>query len=513
MKRIKILWVDDEIDLLKSHILFLETKGYDTSPCNNGRDAIDRVAEEVFDVVLLDENMPGLNGIETLAAIKSRKPNLPIIMVTKNEEEQIMEEAIGTKISDYLIKPVNPYQILSSLKKTLDHKSLIAEKTTQNYREEFTTLSHRLLDLKTANDWTQFYKELVFWELELETLEDQEWYKMFEGQWKEANIQFSQFIESHYEDWLHNDNGPILSHNAFQRLVYPHLSASTPTLLLVIDNLRLDQWQTLMPSIEEIASLQEDKTYFSLLPTATQYARNSFFAGLTPLQIQTQFPDWWVAESDEKGKNLHEADLLKANCIRLGYTRPISYHKIIHSSQGQQLVNSLQNHSHEGLTAVVYNFVDMISHAKTDMDVIKELASDNKAYRSLTHSWFKNSSLKELIKKAVSLNYKVILTTDHGTINVELPSSVIGDRETSMNLRYKTGKSLTYNKKDVYACNDPKKLELPSPYFNTPFIFAKGNRYFVYKNNYNHYVKHFKNTYQHGGISMEEMILPFVVLR
>lgn len=303
MKRIKILWVDDEIDLLKSHILFLETKGYDTSPCNNGRDAIDRVAEEVFDVVLLDENMPGLNGIETLAAIKSRKPNLPVIMVTKNEEEQIMEEAIGTKISDYLIKPVNPYQILSSLKKTLDHKSLIAEKTTQNYREEFTTLSHRLLDLKTANDWTQFYKELVFWELELETLEDQEWYKMFEGQWKEANIQFSQFIESHYEDWLHNDNGPILSHNAFQRLVYPHLSASTPTLLLVIDNLRLDQWQTLMPSIEEIASLQEDKTYFSLLPTATQYARNSFFAGLTPLQIQTQFPDWWVAESDEREKS------------------------------------------------------------------------------------------------------------------------------------------------------------------------------------------------------------------
>ena len=513
MKRIKILWVDDEIDLLKSHIIFLETKGYDSSPCNNGRDAIDRVREEYFDVVLLDENMPGLTGIETLAAIKNRRPSLPVIMITKNEEEQIMDEAIGTKISDYLIKPINPYQILSSLKKILNHKSLIAKKTTQNYREEFSSLSHRLLDLNSPKDWAQYYKDLVFWELELESLEDQEWHNMFEGQWKEANIQFSKYIELHYQDWIQKDSGPILSHNAFQRLVYPHLSASTPTLLIVIDNLRLDQWQTLLPSIEQIATLLDEKTYYSLLPTTTQYARNSFFAGLTPLQIQTQFPTWWVTESNEIGKNLFEEELLKANCIRLGYRRPISYHKVIQSSQGHHLVNTIQNHTHEGLTAVVYNFVDMISHAKTDMNVIKELTSDNKAYRSLTHSWFKNSSLIELIKKALSLEYKVILTTDHGTINVDLPSSIIGDKETNLNLRYKTGKSLTYNKKDVYTCQDPKKLELPTYHINSPFIFAKANRYFVYKNNYNHFVQHFKNTYQHGGISMEEMILPFVVLR
>ena len=439
-------------------------------------------------------------------AAKSDQIDLQSLVKALKEQEQVIrtleqqKHSMSSKVQVYqknISNQVNRKDSLQSNEGTAQQELASIAPNQQEIEQQLHSFGHELEQKKKL----------------LESLEDQEWHNMFEGQWKEANIQFSKYIELHYQDWIQKDSGPILSHNAFQRLVYPHLSASTPTLLIVIDNLRLDQLQTLLPSIEQIATLLDEKTYYSLLPTTTQYARNSFFAGLTPLQIQTQFPTWWVTESNEIGKNLYEEELLKANCIRLGYRRPISYHKVIQSSQGHHLVNTIQNHTHEGLTTVVYNFVDMISHAKTDMNIIKELTSDNKAYRSLTHSWFKNSSLIELIKKALSLEYKVILTTDHGTINVDLPSSIIGDKETNLNLRYKTGKSLTYNKKDVYTCQDPKKLELPTYHINSPFIFAKANRYFVYKNNYNHFVQHFKNTYQHGGISMEEMILPFVVLR
>ena len=513
MNRIKILWVDDEIEMLKSHILFLKERGYDTTPCSNGRDALDIIHEEAFELVLLDENMPGLGGLETLNALKNIKPNIPVVMITKNEEEHIMEEAIGAKISDYLIKPVNPHQILSSLKKTLNHKALIAEKTSKSYQQEFTKLSHRLTALETAQDWENYFKDLIYWELELESVEDNEWNEIFNVQLKEANAQFAKFIEKNYGNWMQGEASPVLSHTAFKTLVWPHLSESTPTLLILIDNLRFDQWRTLQPEINQMCTIASEQTYYSLLPTATQYARNAFFAGLTPLEIEKRFPQWWKMDNDEGGKNLYEAELLQAQCDRLGWKRPLSYHKIVHSEEGQQLVKNLHNHTHEGLTAVVYNFVDMISHAKTEMEVIKELASDNKAYRSLTQSWFNNSSLKELIKKALTLNFTLLLTTDHGTINVEHPSSVIGDRETSLNLRYKTGKSITYNSKEVLTCTDPNSFQLPAVSLNSPYIFAKGNHFFVYKNNFHHYAQYFKNTFQHGGVSLEEMILPFVVLR
>jgi len=513
MNWIKVLWVDDEIEMLKPHFLFLKERGYETTPCTNGLDALDLIKEISFDIVLLDENMPGLNGLETLNGIKNNSPDLPVVMITKNEEEQIMNEAIGAKISDYLIKPVNPNQILLSLKKILEHKSLIAEKTTQNYQQQFRELSLSLIHLETHEDWIEHYKRLMYWESELESLEDPSLFEVFETQMQEANVQFAKFIEKNYSDWMQGKGGPILSHQAFEHFVCPQLKEHQPTLLLMIDNLRFDQWRTIASEVKDYCKLLSEHSYFSILPTATQYARNAFFAGRTPLDLSKTFSQWWKNDTDEGGKNLHEFELLQTLCSRLGIDRPMSYHKITQIQQCQQLIKNLQNHTHEGLTTVVYNFVDMISHAKTEMEVIKELAPDNKAYRSLTASWFKNSPLKDLIKKASSLGFQILLTTDHGTINVGHPSEVIGDKETSLNLRYKAGKSLTFQPKDVIHCKNPKSFQLPSFYgVNSSYIFAKNDSYFVYKNNYNQYAKFFNNTFQHGGVSLEEMIIPFVVL-
>ena len=512
MSRIKILWIDDEIEILKSHFLFLSDRGYNIMPCNNGQDAIDIIDTQDFDAVLLDENMPGLSGLETLQEIKNKKPLLPVIMITKNEEERIMEDAIGGKISDYLIKPVNPNQILLSLKKILDHKHLIAEKTTQNYQREFGKLAIELNNLNTHKDWVKHFEKLIYWELELESLDDPSLLGIFESQKKEVNYLFAKFIRKNYGNWIKKEDGPLLSHRLFQKLVLPELKENKPTILLVIDNLRFDQWKILREEILVPYNISKELTHFSILPTATQYSRNSFFAGMTPLKIQKQFPHWWKFDHEDGGKNLHEEDLLRAQCERLGMDRPISFHKIIQTNQCNQLIKNLQNHVHEGLTTIVYNFVDMISHAKTEMEIIKELAPDNKAYRSLTLSWFKNSPLKKLLKKSAELGFKLLITTDHGTINVSQPSAVIGNKETSLNLRYKAGRSITFETKDVLFCDNPNNFELPSFSLNSQYIFAIKDHYFVYKNNYNNFVNYYKNTFQHGGISMEEMIVPFIVL-
>ncbi len=513
MDRIKILWVDDEIEMLKPHFLFLKERGYDTTPCTNGQDALDLIKSNNYEIILLDENMPGLNGLETLQEIKNMKPFLPVVMITKNEEEHIMEDAIGAKISDYLIKPVNPNQILLSLKKNLDQKKLIAKKTTLNYQKEFGNLSTSLNSLVGHQDWISHYEKLIHWELELENIEDQSMFDIFKSQKKEANSLFAKFIQNNYFNWIDGSDGPILSHQLFKKSVLPEIKTHKPTILLVIDNLRFDQWKIIRSEFLNSYIVEKESAYFSILPTATQYSRNAFFAGLTPLEIQKQFPQWWKYDHEDGGKNIHEENLLRAQCSRLGIERPISYHKLTELNQSQQLIKNLQNYSHEGLTVIVLNFVDMISHAKTEMEMIKELAPDDKAYRSLTLSWFKNSSLKKIISKAAKLKFQLLLTTDHGTINVANPSEVIGDKETSMNLRYKTGRSLTFKSKDVYDCETPNSLKLPSISLNSHYIFAKGDNYFVYKKNYNHFVNLFRHTYQHGGISLEEMIVPFVVLR
>ncbi|MFD2890687.1 response regulator [Flavobacterium chuncheonense] len=514
MNKIKILWVDDEIDLLKPHILFLEKKNYEVTTCNNGQDAIDLFDANNFDVVFLDENMPGLSGLETLQELKERKSSVPVIMITKSEEEYIMEEAIGSKIADYLIKPVNPHQILLSLKKNLDHSRLVSEKTTLDYQKEFRKIAMEMAMVNSYEDWVELYKKLVYWEMELETIEDQSMVEILESQKIEANMQFGKFIERNYEDWIQDpDDAPVLSHRVFGQYVAPEIrKKDKPILFVVIDNLRYDQWKAFESTVATYYKTVKETSYYSILPTATQYARNAIFSGLTPLEMEKKFPQYWKNDIDEGGKNLYEGEFLTEQLKRLGLNIKQEYYKITNFKDGKKLAENFKSLKDNDLTTIVYNFVDMLSHAKTEMDVVKELAADDKAYRSLTVSWFKNSPLLEIIQQAQRLGFKLIITTDHGTINCKNPSKVIGDKNTSLNLRYKTGRSLTYEDKDVYAVKDPKRIGLPALTMSSSFIFAKNDLFLAYVNNFNHYVSYYRNTYQHGGVSLEEMIIPFVIL-
>jgi len=512
MSTAKILWVDDEIQLLKPHMLFLEKKNYNVTPCTNGADAVQIIGEEPFDIIFLDENMPGLSGLETLSQIKEKLPNLPVIMITKSEEEYIMEEAIGSKIADYLIKPVNPNQILLSLKKNLDTSRLVSEKTTSSYQQEFRKISMDLAMVNTYEDWIELYKKLVHWEIQLESISDVGMTEILESQKNEANSQFFKFIKKNYQDWFEGNDHPVLSHELFKQVIVPQIDKDNGTLLIVIDNLRYDQLRVLEPIINDYYKMVDETSFFSILPTATQYARNAIFSGLTPLKMEKNHPNYWKNDTDDGGKNLFEHDFLTAQINRLGLDLNHDYFKITSVNGGKDLVNNFEKINENDLTVIVYNFVDMLSHSRTEMDMIKELASDDKAYRSLTVSWFKNSPLLEMIQKAQKMGLKLIITTDHGTINTIKPAKVIGDKNTSSNLRYKTGRSLSYNNKEVYAVQDPKSIQLPSIYMSSSFIFAKEDYFFAYPNKFNHFVKYYKNTYQHGGISLEEMIIPCISL-
>lgn len=512
MSEIKVLWVDDEIDLLKPHIIFLENRNYKVTTAQSGKDALEEIKKETFDIVFLDENMPGLSGLETLAEIKELQASIPVVMITKSEEEYIMEEAIGSKIADYLIKPVNPNQILLSLKKNLDHSRLISEKTTSNYQQEFRKIAMDLSMVNSFEEWKDLYQKLVYWELELEGIEDSGMFEILESQKTEANSQYCKFIDKNYADWFSNPSeAPTMSNTLFRDKIQPQLNQGTPTLLVVIDNLRFDQWKAFEPTVASVYKKTQEELFCSILPTATQYSRNSIFSGLMPSEMEKMHPDLWLNDTEEGGKNMKEAEFLEAQLKRLGLKLNWSYHKISSLKQGKKLVENFKSHKDEDLTVLVYNFVDMLSHSKTEMEVIKELASTDKSYRSLTQSWFKNSPLLEIIQQAARLGFKLIITTDHGTINVKNPSKVIGDKNTSLNLRYKTGKSLTYEDKEVLAAKDPKSIYLPTINMSSSFIFAKSDYFFAYPNNYNHYVSYYRNTYQHGGVSLEEMIIPFAV--
>lgn len=510
---IKILWVDDEIEYLKPHILFLEQKGYQVVTATNGQDAIDLFGQENFDIVFLDENMPGISGLETLSELKEHKSTIPVIMITKSEEEYIMDEAIGSKIADYLIKPVNPNQILLSLKKNLDVNRLVSQKTTLDYQKEFRNIALELMQINTHEQWAELYKKLVFWELELENTADSGLMQILEDQKQQANTEFGKFIEKEYKYWINNpEDAPIFSHQIFRKWVIPELKSEEKVLFVVIDNLRYDQWKTFESTINEYYKIEKDSYYYSILPTATQYARNAIFSGMTPLEMEKKHPEYWKNDTDDGGKNLFESQFLEAQIQRMRLDIRNKYIKITNLRDGIKVAENFKSYKDNKLIALVYNFVDMISHAKTEMEVIKELASNDKAYRSLTLSWFKNSPLLAIIQEARKEGFKLIITTDHGTINCKNPSKVIGDRNTSLNLRYKTGKSLTYQNKDVYAVKNPNEIQLPSINLSSSFIFAKSDYFLAYQNNYNHYVNYFRNTYQHGGISLEEMIIPFVVL-
>ena len=511
---ISILWVDDEIELLKPHIIFLEEKGYEITPVNSGNEALEVLEKKNFELVFLDENMPGLSGLETLNLIKKKQPNLSVIMITKNEEESIMEEAIGSKISDYLIKPVNPNQILLSIKKNIDTSRLVDEKTTRDYQMEFRNISLSLSSSLNKHEWREMFKKITYWELELEKSGDESVEDILSMQKTEANTQFFKFIKNNYKNWINGENAPLLSHNLVRKKVIPLIEDRIPTYLIVIDNLRYDQWKIIEPIIIKDFDVIKDEMYYSILPTATQYSRNAIFAGLLPSEIQKRFPDKWKNDEDEGGKNMFEAEFLADNLQRLGKgSCKHSYTKITNIEFGRKVVNKISNMKNNDLNVIVYNFVDMLSHARTDMKMIKELADDDSAYRSLTASWFSHSPLKEIMKQIAKQKANLIITTDHGTINVNKPSKVIGDRNVSANLRYKQGRNLDYQKSDVFEIANPLDYYLPIQNVSSKYIFAKEDMYFVYQNNYNQFVQFYKNTYQHGGISMEEMLIPVITLK
>lgn len=514
MKSARILWTDDEIDLLKPHILFLKEKGFDVVTASNGDDAVELVSQNDFDLIFLDENMPGLSGLQTLSIIKEKKPEIPVIMITKSEEEDIMEEAIGSKIADYLIKPVNPNQILLSIKKNLDTKRLVSEKALSGYQSEFGKLGLKIADANNFDEWADLYKKLVYWEIELEQNQEAGMQEVFNMQKTDANNGFAKFIKRNYESWFSGTSEkPMLSPNLFKDRIFPDLDKGEKVFFIVIDNFRYDQWKIVQPLISDYFTVESEELYCSILPTATQYARNAIFAGLMPLEIDKLYPQYWLNDEEEGGKNMKEAELFETQIKRFGKNYKFFYEKISHLKTGEKLVENINDLLNNQINILVYNYIDMLSHARTEMQMIRELANDEPAYRSLTLSWFKHSPLFALIKVLQKQKVKLVITTDHGTVRVQNPLKVVGDKNTSTNLRYKNGRNLNYNPKQVFEIKEPHKVHLPKSNISTSYIFATNNDFLAYPNNYNYYVSYYKDTFQHGGISLEEMIIPFIKLK
>ncbi len=510
---ITILWADDEMELLTPQLLYLRDKGYEVLPVTNGQDALDAVQRPEIDLVFLDENMPGLSGLETLSGIKARRPNLPVVMITKNEAEDLMEEAIGSQITDYLIKPVKPQQILLTIKKIMDNQRLVSEKTNSAYQQDFQRIFSSMHGELDAAGWAELYRNLVRWELELDRSQSDQMREVLSMQKQEANVAFFKFIDRNYMPWIQQGakaGAPVLSHQVLEHKLFPLLD-DVPTYLLVIDNLRYDQFRIIQPLMERHFRLVQEDWFYSILPTATQYSRNALFAGLLPAEIAKRLPRLWVNDDEEGGKNLHESDLLVDNLTRHRLDVRHSYLKIVNNQAARSLQDEILNGLNNKLNVIVYNFVDMLSHARTEMEVLKELASDERAYRSLTESWFEHSPLLEALKRLEDRPVRIVITTDHGTIRVRQPSKVVGDRNTTTNLRYKSGRNLQYTERDVLEVREPLQAGLPKQHLSSSYIFAREDLFFVYPNNYNHYVNYFRDTFQHGGISLEEIIVPFAV--
>ncbi len=505
----RILWVDDEIDMLQPYIIYLKGKGYEVITASNGEDALDSLEETVPNIVFLDENMPGMTGLETLQEMKRLHPDIPVVMITKSEEEHIMEQAIGEKIADYLIKPVNPSQILLCLKKHVHQRTIVNEQTQQNYRQEWSDISYMIDTATTIEEWQAIERALSKWDIELENSPMR---SMVEDQRAQANAAFAKWIAKNYEHWFDAKSPvPVMSQDLMKHTVFPLLDKGDKVLLCVIDNFRYDQWKTIQPLISEFYSVQNEEQYTSILPTATQYARNALFSGLLPLQIQQMYPQYWVEEGDEESKNQYEKELVQTLLDRYRRRDSFNYWKVNESDFCERVIQQLKS-SQAALNIVVLNFIDMLSHSRTESKMMRELANDEAAYRSLTLSWFRHSPTYELLRRASEQGYTLVLTTDHGTTRVKNAVQIIADKNTNTNIRYKVGKALNCSSKNVFTIDQPKRVGLPCPNVSSSYAFCTGSDFFAYPNQFNYYAQYFRNTFQHGGISLEEMIIPLVTL-
>ena len=512
--KISILWADDEIDLLKPHILFLEQRGYQVITAKSGNEAIEELEKNIIDVVFLDENMPGLSGMETLSLIHAKFPALPIVMITKSEEEHIMDDAIGSNINYYIIKPVNPHQILHCLKQLTENRRLTSAKSSSDYQQSFRDISMRLMNKMDYTEWIDIYRELTAWDLKLAENSDPSIHEIFTSQKQEANSLFSKFIVQNYADWVSGqaESKPLMSHTILKEKVFKEIDGERPVYLILIDNLRYDQWRAIQPTISEYFRVEKDDLYYSILPTATQYARNSLFAGLLPSEIAKKYPQFWLDENDEGNKNDYEHSLLDEYLKRYGKHIKHSYSKVLNMDFAKKVTDNHINTLKTPFNVIIYNFVDMLSHAHTEVGIVRELADNEVSFRAVTLSWFLHSQLFELLKILAEKKARVFITTDHGSIRIEKPVKIVGDKETNTNLRFKVGKNLSYSSKDVFTVHDPQDVYLPRLNVSSKYVFACGDSFFAYPNNYNHYVNYYKDTFQHGGISMEEVMIPFITL-
>lgn len=508
-----ILWADDEIDRLQSHIIFLQKKGFDIVPVTNGEDAVTMIEKQKFDLVFLDEQMPGMGGLETLEKVKSLQPLLPVVMITKSEEEAIMEDAIGAKISDYLIKPVNPNQILLTVKRILDRSKLQSEKSAQSYLREFGSISSRIHPRTTWQEWIEIYKELSKWQIDLGE-GDEALKQVLDDQVVDANREFGKFVEREYVSWLdQNEEAPLISQGIFKKYVFPHIKNGKKTMFFLIDCMRYDQWLLFEPYLAKMFDIETD-FYYSILPTATPYSRNAIFAGVSPLEISQMYPQLWAQGQDESSLNRHEEELLQNQLKRSKIDINFKYEKVLNAEDGRQVAGKMKSFAQSRLAAFVYNFVDTLVHSRSDSDVIKELAPDVSAFRSITEAWFQHSSLLQMFKELADEDVTVVVTTDHGSVRSLRDTKVYGDRDTATSLRYKYGKNLNAeNANAVIQIKDAEKYKLPDLGRASDYLIAREDYYFVYPTNYHKYQNRYKDTFQHGGASMEEMILPVATLR
>ena len=517
IKQNKILWVDDEIELLRSHIIFLSEKGFAVDTVTNGEDAVSSVKEKDYDLIFLDEMMAGMGGLETLAQIKDYNANIPVVMVTKNEEESLMNEAIGFKISDYLTKPVNPSQVLLVCKKILEGKKISGEHAAKDYLQDFNQISQAMLQNMDSDEWIEVYLKLVNWDLELDVHPEIGLRQTFIDQKREANKEFSKFVENNYREWINSNsdlNKPTLTPDILNNYLMEEVKNHDNVFFFVLDCLRLDQWLVMEKHLTDYFKI--DKSYYySILPTSTPYARNSLFGGLYPSEIEKYYPQLWQGDDDENSMNKFEKELLQLffDRKRIKLKNDLKYIKIIDPEVGRNFEQNILSYQNTHLTAVVVNFLDMIAHGRSDSDILKEIAPDESAYRSLTNSWFTHSSLLSTFKSLSSLKKtRIIVTTDHGSIRALRGAKVLGDREASSNLRFKYGRNLKVDDKHAVYIKNAVDYKLPKRGVTINYIIAKEDYYFVYPTEYHKYLTHYKDTFQHGGISLDEILLPVITM-